>query len=61
MEYLESKGLGDDVYGYRLFGTGRTPPAGNPEDILPWINVDQIVLRVRSAPTGLGRAHGRAT
>ena len=24
MEYLEAKGLGDDNYGYRLFGTGRT-------------------------------------
>jgi hypothetical protein len=54
MEYLESKGLGDDVMGYRLFGTGRTPPASNPEDILPWINADQIVVRYATAPSGAG-------
>ncbi|HET7719578.1 MAG TPA: LamG-like jellyroll fold domain-containing protein, partial [Acidimicrobiales bacterium] len=54
MEYLESKGLGDDVMGYRLYGTGRTPPASNPEDIIPWINADQIVVRYSSPPTGSG-------
>ena len=54
MEYLEAKGLGDDVMGYRLFGTGRTPPASNPEDIIPWINADQVVVRYATAPTGSG-------
>ena len=44
-EYLEAKGLGDENHGYRLFGDGRTAPPSNPEDILPWINVDQIVVR----------------
>ena len=53
-QYLESKGMGDDVYGYRLFGTGRTPPAQNPEDILPWINMDQLVVKYSSPPTGSG-------
>jgi hypothetical protein len=36
--YLEDKGLGDNVLGYRV----SDKPGG---DILPWINVDQIVLR----------------
>ena len=54
MEYLEAKGLGDDVMGYRLMGPGRTPPALNPEDILPWINADQIVVRYAVPPTGSG-------
>jgi hypothetical protein len=56
MEYLEAKGYGDDAYGYRLFGSGSViaGPAANPEQVLPWINLDQIVVRYSSAPTGSG-------
>jgi parallel beta-helix repeat protein len=54
--YLESKGLGDDVYGYKVYGNGAATagPAGNPENILPWINANQIVLKYAAAPTGGG-------
>ena len=50
MEYLEARGLGDDVYGYRLFANGApTPgPVNNPEQVLPWINIDEIVVRLRT-------------
>ena len=56
MEYLEAKGLGDDVYGYRLFGNNAPVPgpAGNTDQILPWINVDQVVLKYANPPTGAG-------
>jgi hypothetical protein len=47
--YLENKGLGDDVYGYRVFG-----PGSNAADVLPWINVDEVVLKYSSAPSGGG-------
>jgi hypothetical protein len=53
-QYLEAKGLGDDAYGYRLFGPGRNPPADNPQDILPWVNLNEVVLKYSSAPTGSG-------
>jgi hypothetical protein len=53
-QYLEAKGLGDDAYGYKLFGPGRTAPAANPQDILPWINANEVVLKYSSAPTGSG-------
>jgi hypothetical protein len=54
--YLESKGLGDDVYGYKVYANGAatTGPAGNPENILPWINANQVVLKYATAPTGGG-------
>jgi hypothetical protein len=47
--YLENKGLGDDVYGFRVFGTG-----SNAADVLPWINMDEVVLKYAAAPTGSG-------
>jgi hypothetical protein len=54
--YLEAKGLGDDVYGYKLFGNGSAVagPAANPEQVLPWINLDEVVLKYATAPTGSG-------
>jgi hypothetical protein len=56
MEYLEAKGLGDDVLGYRLYANGSAVagPANNPEQILPWINMDQVVVRYSAPPTGAG-------
>ena len=33
-EFLEANGLGDDVFGYRM----------QPGDLLPWVNVNQLVL-----------------
>jgi len=53
-QYLETKGLGDHAYGYKLVGPGRTPPTANPQDILPWINANEVVLKYSSAPTGSG-------
>ena len=44
-EYLEEKGLGDDVYGFRVDNA----PA---DTVLPWINLNQVVVRYTSAPTG---------
>ena len=44
-QYLESKGLGDDVYGYRV---DNLPAAAT----LPWINLDEIVLRYSGTVTG---------
>jgi hypothetical protein len=48
--YLEGKGLGDDVAGFRLFGPGRAAPAGNEDDVLPWINLDQVVVSFAADP-----------
>jgi hypothetical protein len=50
------QGLGDDVYGYKLLSNGAAvgAPAGNPDQVLPWINVDEMVLKYASAPTGSG-------
>jgi hypothetical protein len=46
--YMEGQGLGDDVYGYRVDNkTGE-------QAILPWVNVNEIVLRYASAPSGAG-------
>jgi hypothetical protein len=45
--YMEAQGLGDDVLGYRVDNT-----AGN--DVVPWVNVDEVVLRYSSPPTGSG-------
>ena len=46
-EYLEKQGLGDDVYGFRVDNQATTP-------ILPWINLDQIVLRYAAPLTAAG-------
>jgi hypothetical protein len=46
-EYLEARGLGDDVYGFRVDNQPTTP-------ILPWINLDQIVLRYAAPVTAAG-------
>jgi hypothetical protein len=53
-QYLEAKGLGDDAFGYKLVGPGRTAPAANPQDILSWINANEVVLKYSAAPTGSG-------
>jgi hypothetical protein len=55
-QYLETKGLGDDVYGYRLAANGlpTAGPAGNGENILPWMNMNQVVLRYAAPPQGTG-------
>ena len=45
--YLEAQGLGDDVHGYRVDNRPAT-------DLLPWSNVDEIVLRFSAPPTGGG-------
>ena len=45
--YMEGQALGDDVLGYRV-----DDKPGN--DVIPWVNVDEIVLRYSSAPTGSG-------
>jgi hypothetical protein len=46
--YMETLGVGDDVYGYRVDNkTG-------DQAVLPWVNVNQIVLRYSGAPTGNG-------
>ena len=47
-EYLERNGLGDDVYGFRL---GDSP---SNADTVPWINVDEIVVRYGSSVSGGG-------
>jgi hypothetical protein len=46
--YLEGQGLGDDVFGYRVDNL-----SGNGA-ILPWTNVDEIVLRYSAPPAGGG-------
>jgi glucose/arabinose dehydrogenase len=44
--YMEVQGLGDDVLGYRVDNkTGE-------QAILPWVNVNEIVLRYPAPPTG---------
>jgi hypothetical protein len=46
--YMETLGLGDDVYGYRVDNkTG-------DQAILPWVNANEIVLRFSAPPTGGG-------
>jgi hypothetical protein len=52
--YLAAQGMGAANLGYRLMGPGRTPPTQNPQDILPWTNANQIVVRFNTAPTGSG-------
>jgi len=55
--YLQDKGLGDGVMGYRLFGAGRAAPAAGSDDVLPWINLDQIVVRFTAEPWVSDLAH----
>ena len=45
--YLDARGLGDDVLGYRVDNKPAT-------DLLPWVNMDEIVLRYSAPPTGGG-------
>src|SRR4051812_9699623 len=52
-EYLQAQGLGDTTWGYRVYDSSRNP-ALNPNDILPWVNIDEIVLHYDSAPVGGG-------
>jgi hypothetical protein len=54
--YLAAKGLGDANYGYRLLSNGApvTGPAADPEQILPWINMNQLVLKYEGVPAGSG-------
>jgi hypothetical protein len=55
-QYLENKGLGDDVYGYRLLANGQpvAGPAADPDQVLPWINMNEVVLKYATPPTGSG-------
>jgi hypothetical protein len=46
-EYLEAHGLGDDVYGFRVDNQAAAPT-------LPWINLDQVVLRYAAPLTAAG-------
>ena len=46
--YMEAQGLGDDVYGYRV------DDKTGDQRVLPWTNVNEIVLRFSVAPTGGG-------
>jgi hypothetical protein len=46
--YMEGQGLGDDVYGYRV--DNKTAD----QRILPWVNMNEIVLRYSAPPTGAG-------
>jgi dockerin type I repeat protein len=48
--YLETTGVGDDVFGYRV--DNLDPSAAT--STLPWTNTNQIVLRYSAAPTGSG-------
>jgi hypothetical protein len=45
--YMAGQGLGDANLGYRIDNKAAT-------DIVPWINVDEVVLRYNAAPTGSG-------
>ena len=54
-EYLAANGLGHDEFGYRVDNL----PAGTT---LPWANVNELVLRYSSPPTGSGiPLHGDVT
>jgi hypothetical protein len=46
--YMETLGVGDDVYGYRV--DNKTGDAA----VLPWVNANQVVLRYSAPPTGSG-------
>ena len=48
MEFLEAEGMGDDAWGYKLT-SGAT---------IPWVNVNQVVLRYDSALTSAPAAGG---
>jgi hypothetical protein len=50
--YLEQKGWGDDVLGYQVANSGgqAAAPTENPDRILPWINMDELVVRYATAP-----------
>jgi hypothetical protein len=46
LPYLQAQNLGSSTYGYRI----PTRPAGQ-EDVLPWINVNQLVVEYQNAMT----------
>jgi hypothetical protein len=54
--YLEQKGVGDDAFGYQVAsrGSAMPGPTQNPEQILPWINANELVLRYDGVPIGSG-------
>jgi hypothetical protein len=45
--YMAGQGVGDDVYGYRVDDKSAA-------DLVPWVNVDEVVVRYHTAPTGAG-------
>jgi hypothetical protein len=46
--YMETLGLGDDVYGYRV------DDKTGDQQVLPWVNVNEIVVRYAGPPFGAG-------
>ena len=50
---LETRDLGDDIYGYQLYDAALPTPQ-NVNDIMPWSNMDELVVRFGSAPSGSG-------
>jgi len=44
---LQSAGVGDDAYGYRVDDNGA-------RDVLPWVNLNQVVVRLASPPVIAG-------
>ena len=49
-EYLQSHNLGNTNYGYKVFDA--TAPNAQVNDIIPWINVDEVVVQFASTPSG---------
>jgi len=49
-EYLQAKGLGSTVYGYKLFDAANP----NTTDVIPWTNVDEVVVQFQGTPSGAG-------
>jgi hypothetical protein len=52
--YLADQSLGDAALGYRIDTTA-------PDDIVPWINVNEIILHYAAPPTAGGGAPGGAS
>jgi hypothetical protein len=46
--YMETIGVGDDVYGYRI------DDKTGDQQVLPWVNVNEIVVRYALVPSGAG-------
>jgi hypothetical protein len=47
MSYMEGQNLGDERFGYRVDDK-------TAADVVPWSNVDEVVLRYSGAPIGVG-------